>query len=520
MSEKNDHRSLFVDDGDAEGNNGAGHAEMHSSEETELRALLAHWHAPLISAALDERVLNTFREQTRRAPLWKRIFSPTTQIPVSPDREVPIMKECSVCREEFADKFSFCPVDGTPLNELAAAITGAPTITIDKPQTVGEGLAGGHSLIAFSSGEYHLTIIEDQGITNRLREALGEVARESRLTWPEFRRDPAGFFKRSATGYSLMMWRFLASPNVAVSMLTAFVFVLSLSIGLVAMDRWRASSTQEVADRTRDDLQYLGDVTNIPAEEAKRDEGAAGMNKGTGGGSKPVQDKPGGGGGGGREEQKPASMGKLPQASLEIPQVLAPDPNPPKIKNPSLPVAATIDADPMLFPTDTRPIPYGDPKSKSTDLSSGSGTGNGIGTGTGGGVGSGEGGGVGPGHGGNTGGGPRHIGGGGAGGEGGGADLSKIFNPREVEQKARILSKPEPQYTEEARRNQISGTVILRAVFSSTGQVTNIRAVNGLPHGLTERAIAAARQIRFTPAMKGGRAVSQYIQIEYNFNLY
>ncbi|HEX8140112.1 MAG TPA: energy transducer TonB, partial [Pyrinomonadaceae bacterium] len=193
--------------------------------------------------------------------------------------------------------------------------------------------------------------------------------------------------------------------------------------------------------------------------------------------------------------------------------------NPPKIKNPSLPVAATIDADPLLFPTDTRPIPYGDPKSKSTDLSSGPGTGNGIGTGTGGGVGSGEGGGVGPGRGGNTGGGDRHEGGGGPGG-GGGGDYDRTFSPREVTQKARILSKPEPQYTEEARRNQISGTVVLKAVFSSSGQVTNIRAVSSLPYGLTEKAIAAARQIRFTPAMKDGRAVSQYIQIEYNFNLY
>jgi TonB family protein len=62
--------------------------------------------------------------------------------------------------------------------------------------------------------------------------------------------------------------------------------------------------------------------------------------------------------------------------------------------------------------------------------------------------------------------------------------------------------------------------VVLKAVFSSSGQVTGIRAVSGLPYGLTERAIAAARQIRFQPAMKDGRAVSQYIQIEYNFNLY
>jgi TonB family protein len=65
-----------------------------------------------------------------------------------------------------------------------------------------------------------------------------------------------------------------------------------------------------------------------------------------------------------------------------------------------------------------------------------------------------------------------------------------------------------------------AGTVVLRAVLGSNGQVTGIRAVNGLPNGLTEKAIAAAHNIKFTPAMKDGRAVSQYIQIEYSFNLY
>jgi TonB family protein len=96
----------------------------------------------------------------------------------------------------------------------------------------------------------------------------------------------------------------------------------------------------------------------------------------------------------------------------------------------------------------------------------------------------------------------------------------RTYREVEVNVKARILSRPEPLYTEEARKNQVSGTVVLRAVFSASGQVTDIRVVSGLPHGLTEKAMEAARQIRFTPAMKDGRAVSQYTQIEYNFNLY
>ena len=80
--------------------------------------------------------------------------------------------------------------------------------------------------------------------------------------------------------------------------------------------------------------------------------------------------------------------------------------------------------------------------------------------------------------------------------------------------------KPEPSYTESARKNQITGTVVLRVVFSSNGMVDNIRVVSGLPNGLTERAIDAAQKIKFIPSMKDGKYVSMWMQLEYNFNLY
>jgi TonB family protein len=99
-------------------------------------------------------------------------------------------------------------------------------------------------------------------------------------------------------------------------------------------------------------------------------------------------------------------------------------------------------------------------------------------------------------------------------------DENKVFNASEVTQKARLLSKPPPSYTQEARKNQVSGTVVLRVVLAASGEVTNITAIKGLPDGLTERAIAAARQIKFVPAMKDGHAVSQFVQVEYSFSLY
>ena len=94
----------------------------------------------------------------------------------------------------------------------------------------------------------------------------------------------------------------------------------------------------------------------------------------------------------------------------------------------------------------------------------------------------------------------------------------RLFTNPELDKKIKLLEKPEPQYTVAARKEGITGVVVLKAVFSSAGHVTNIRVVSGLPHGLTEQAIAAAKGIKFIPAMKDGKPVSMWIQLEYNFN--
>ena len=94
------------------------------------------------------------------------------------------------------------------------------------------------------------------------------------------------------------------------------------------------------------------------------------------------------------------------------------------------------------------------------------------------------------------------------------------FSNKEVTTKVRVLSKPEPSYTEDARRAQIVGTVVLRAIFTSDGIPKHFLVVKALPHGLTQAALKAAQKIRFVPATIDGRPVSVFIQLEYNFNLY
>lgn len=97
---------------------------------------------------------------------------------------------------------------------------------------------------------------------------------------------------------------------------------------------------------------------------------------------------------------------------------------------------------------------------------------------------------------------------------------ARIFPGKEVNLKPVVITKPEPIYTEDARKNQLTGTVVMRCVFTSSGMVTNIRVVAGLPYGLSEKALLAARQIRYVPAIKDGHFASMYMQLEYNFNLY
>lgn len=97
---------------------------------------------------------------------------------------------------------------------------------------------------------------------------------------------------------------------------------------------------------------------------------------------------------------------------------------------------------------------------------------------------------------------------------------AQVLRQAQVTRKALITYKPAPGYTEEARRNNVRGVVRLRAVLGDDGRIRNILVIRGLPDGLSEQAIQAARQIKFTPAVKDGRPVSQFVILEYNFNDY
>jgi TonB family protein len=120
------------------------------------------------------------------------------------------------------------------------------------------------------------------------------------------------------------------------------------------------------------------------------------------------------------------------------------------------------------------------------------------------GEGSGTGSGVGSGRGGNT---------------GSNSDLNPDGSAKSVDSRPIPMTVPRPGYTKAARNNKTQGNVKVRALVGADGFVKQVRVVSGLPDGLTEEAILAAKKMRFKPATKNGQPVAYWTFLEVEFNL-
>jgi protein TonB len=218
--------------------------------------------------------------------------------------------------------------------------------------------------------------------------------------------------------------------------------------------------------------------------------------------------KPAHGGGGGGDNTAYPSAGQLPQWRLE-PPVVAPTPETP-INAPSLAVLETLLADPRFQPKRDDLTPTGLPDGVPGPPAAGPGSGRGLGSGNGGGAGPGKGPGIGEGEDGNFGGDTYGI---------GRPPNGRSSSQPAVDSRPVLLNNPRPLYTEEARVRKVQGVVKVRLLVGADGSVKEVVVKSGLPNGLTEQAIRAAYQMRFTPAIRGGVPVSYWLAnvvIEFN----
>lgn len=198
------------------------------------------------------------------------------------------------------------------------------------------------------------------------------------------------------------------------------------------------------------------------------------------------QPGPGGGGGGGNQRPEPPKPAEIPK--------VAPAPPPPQIIQPA-PVEPPPEP-PLTIPAQTlaaAELSVGVFAPNAASESTGPGPGSGAGAGRGAGIGQGSGGG--------TGGGVFRPG-------------SGIINPE-------LVREVKPQYTAEAMRAKVQGTVWLECVVQADGSVGNIEVVKSLDStfGLDQEAIKAAKQWRFKPGTRFGEPVAVLVTIELSFTL-
>ncbi len=81
-----------------------------------------------------------------------------------------------------------------------------------------------------------------------------------------------------------------------------------------------------------------------------------------------------------------------------------------------------------------------------------------------------------------------------------------------------IKTRVEPEYPERAARRFLSGTVRIRLFISERGTVDRVMVVKADPAGFFEESAERAfRAARFSPGMKGGRAVKVQMLLEVTY---
>ena len=194
------------------------------------------------------------------------------------------------------------------------------------------------------------------------------------------------------------------------------------------------------------------------------------------------------GGGGGQHDLGPVTQGHLPKLAQ---QQIVPPKAPPTIP-PKLAVEPSVVVQPDLKLADNKMPDLGMPNSNLKGFSMGNGNGTGIG--------SGDGSGIGPGSGGNIGGGVYQVGG-------------------SVRPPIAIFT-PDPEFSEEARKAKFSGNVMVSLIVDPSGKPRNVHVLRGVGMGLDQKAVEAVEQYKFKPAMKDGKPVAVYVNIEVNFQIF
>jgi TonB family protein len=99
------------------------------------------------------------------------------------------------------------------------------------------------------------------------------------------------------------------------------------------------------------------------------------------------------------------------------------------------------------------------------------------------------------------------------------SDTKALPDPPPADVHPNLLTKVEPEYTDEARRAGVNATIICSLTVAQDGVPQDIRVVRGAGFGLDENAIRAVGWWRFQPATRQGKPVAAKAQVALSFRL-
>ncbi|HEX3559175.1 MAG TPA: energy transducer TonB [Pyrinomonadaceae bacterium] len=98
-------------------------------------------------------------------------------------------------------------------------------------------------------------------------------------------------------------------------------------------------------------------------------------------------------------------------------------------------------------------------------------------------------------------------------------EVKAVFTQSEVTKKAEVLFRPEPDFPTPGS-DTVAWSAKLRVVLCPRGYVSNVEILSKTSDAFIEKAVEAARNIRFIPAEKDGKRVAQYATVTYSLQVY
>ena len=87
-------------------------------------------------------------------------------------------------------------------------------------------------------------------------------------------------------------------------------------------------------------------------------------------------------------------------------------------------------------------------------------------------------------------------------------------------QAARLIAQTPPVYAPELQRDGVAGTVTIKASISPSGEPVNLQVISlGIDSRLSQAALDAVRQWRYSPALLNGEPVAVDTEISVDFRL-